>query len=108
MLSPRLPFAINEKGEAIVAPQDASVTFDRSSKLDRSGIERRPLHHQFVKVPFHDKLMMQGAPFDSAPIELGRTIKRYAGILWGDDRFAFLIDREWKTRTEHRYAVSPA
>lgn len=60
-----------------------------------------------ANVPFHDKLMMQAAPFESAPIELGRTAKRFAGILWGDDRFAFLIDREWRTRTEHRYAVPP-
>jgi dipeptidyl aminopeptidase/acylaminoacyl peptidase len=61
-----------------------------------------------ANVPFHDRLMMQAAPFESAPVELGKTAKRYAGILWGDDRFALAIDREWRTRTEHRYAVSPA
>lgn len=61
-----------------------------------------------AKVPFHDRLMMQAAPFDAAPVELLETEKRYGGILWGDDRFALAIDQEWRTRTEHRYAVSPA
>jgi len=60
------------------------------------------------KVPHHDRLMMQPAPFDSAPLELARTERRFGDILWGDDRFAMIVDREWKTRTEGRYAVAPA
>lgn len=61
-----------------------------------------------AKVPFHDRVVMQAAPFDTAPVELAKTVSRYRGTLWGDDGFAMVLDSEWKTRTEHRSAVSPA
>ena len=60
-----------------------------------------------VAVPFHDRLMMQAAPFAAAPAELAKTRNRYAGTEWGDGGFALVVDREWKTRTENRSAVSP-
>ncbi|MEP9403160.1 prolyl oligopeptidase family serine peptidase [Sphingomonas silueang] len=58
-------------------------------------------------VPFHDRLLAQAAPFTAQPVELGRTVKRHAATMWGDDGFALLVDREWKTRTERRYAIAP-
>jgi dipeptidyl aminopeptidase/acylaminoacyl peptidase len=61
-----------------------------------------------VKIAFHDKVMMQAAPFDAAPVELAKTLARYATTLWGDDGFAMVIDREWRSRTEHRQAVAPS
>lgn len=61
-----------------------------------------------AKVAFHDRLWMQAAPFTARPVKLGDLQQRYAGIRWGDDGFAFATDREWKTRTEHRYAVAPS
>ena len=61
-----------------------------------------------VKIAFHDKVMMQAAPFDAAPVELAKTPARYATTLWGDDGFAMVIDREWRSRTEHRQAVAPS
>lgn len=60
-----------------------------------------------AKVPFHDRVLMQPAPFDAKPVELARTTSRFGAILWGDDGFALLLDREWRTRTEHRSAVAP-
>jgi dipeptidyl aminopeptidase/acylaminoacyl peptidase len=61
-----------------------------------------------ANVPFHDRLLLQAAPFGAAPVRLADVQKRYAGTLWADDGFALVFDREWKTRTEHRYAVTPA
>ncbi len=61
-----------------------------------------------AKVAFHDKVMMQAAPFDAAPVELAQTPARYATTMWGDDGFAIVVDREWRSRTEHRLAVAPA
>ena len=61
-----------------------------------------------AKVAFHDKVMMQAAPFDAAPVELAQTPARYATTMWGDDGFAIVVDREWRTRTEHRQAVAPS
>ena len=60
-----------------------------------------------AKVPFHDRLVTQAAPFAATPVELARTTSRYQGTLWGDGGFAMVVDREWKTRTEHRYAIAP-
>jgi len=60
-----------------------------------------------AKVPFHDKVMMQAAPFTTEPVELAQTAARFRGVMWGDDDFAMVRDAEWRTRTEHRYAVSP-
>jgi dipeptidyl aminopeptidase/acylaminoacyl peptidase len=60
-----------------------------------------------AKVPHHDRLLMQPAPFDAPPVELARTERRYARTLWGDDGFAMVIDRQWRSRTEGRYAVAP-
>jgi dipeptidyl aminopeptidase/acylaminoacyl peptidase len=59
-------------------------------------------------VAFHDKVMMQAAPFDTAPVELAQTRARYSTTMWGNDSFAMVIDREWRTRTEHRQAVAPS
>ncbi|MBB3879752.1 alpha/beta hydrolase family protein [Sphingomonas pseudosanguinis] len=61
-----------------------------------------------TKIAFRDKVMMQAAPFDAAPVELARTSARYATTMWGDDGFAMIVDREWRSRTEHRLAVAPA
>ncbi|WP_294292478.1 prolyl oligopeptidase family serine peptidase [uncultured Sphingomonas sp.] len=60
-----------------------------------------------AKVPHHDKVMMLAAPFSAAPVELARTPARFGEIYWGNDGFAMITDREWKTRTEHRMAVAP-
>ncbi|MBN2970989.1 S9 family peptidase [Roseomonas aeriglobus] len=60
-----------------------------------------------AKVPHHDKVMMQAAPFSAEPVELARTAARYGEIYWGNDDFAMITDREWKTRTEHRLGVTP-
>lgn len=61
-----------------------------------------------AKVAFHDKVMMQAAPFDAAPVELAQTPARYATTMWGDEGFAMIVDREWRTRTEHRQAIAPS
>lgn len=60
-----------------------------------------------ANVPFHDRLYMQAAPFSAQPTKLADVQKRYGGTYWGNDGFAMVVDREWKTRTENRYAVAP-
>lgn len=60
------------------------------------------------RVPFHDRLMMQAAPFSDSPEKLADLKQRYYETFWGDDGFAMVLDREWKSRTERRYAISPS
>ncbi|MEN2785003.1 S9 family peptidase [Sphingomonas qilianensis] len=99
---------------------DLPVDFDATVKGPREAMWRSDAPATLVwaealdggnpraKIAFHDKVMMQTAPFDGAPVELAMTPARYATTLWGDDGFAMVIDREWRTRTEHRLAVAPS
>ncbi len=98
---------------------DLPVDFDATVKGPREAVWRADAPATLVwaealdggnpraKIAFHDKVMMQAAPFDAAPIELAVTPARYATTFWGDDGFAMVVDREWRSRTEHRLAVSP-
>ncbi|WP_095992023.1 S9 family peptidase [Cystobacter fuscus] len=61
-----------------------------------------------ANVPFHDRLWMQAAPFDVAPVKLADLQNRFEKILWGRGDHALVIDRKWKTRTERRSAVDPS
>ncbi|MEH3159634.1 MAG: prolyl oligopeptidase family serine peptidase [Sphingomonas taxi] len=98
---------------------DLPVDFDATVKGPRDAVWRSDAPATLVwaealdggnpraKVAFHDKVMMQAAPFEAPATELAQTPARYAATLWGDDGFAMVVDREWRTRTEHRLAVAP-
>lgn len=45
-----------------------------------------------ANVPARDKVMMQAAPFTSAPTEITRTPQRYQGIEWSERRGLGLMD----------------
>lgn len=99
---------------------DLPVDFDATVKGPRDAVWRSDAPATLVwaealddgnpkaKIAFHDKVMMQAAPFTAEPVELAQTPARYATTMWGDDDFAMVVDREWRSRTEHRLAVSPA
>lgn len=99
---------------------DLPVDFDATVKGPREAVWRADAPATLVwaealdggdpkaKVAFHDRVLMQPAPFSAAPVELAQTPARYGGILWGNDDFAMVVDREWRTRTEHRIGVAPA
>ena len=99
---------------------DLPVDFDATVKGPREAVWRSDAPATLVwaealdggnpraKIAFHDKVMMQAAPFAAPPVELAQTPARYAETLWGDDGFAVVVDREWRTRTEHRLAVAPS
>ncbi|KQM62352.1 MULTISPECIES: S9 family peptidase [unclassified Sphingomonas] len=98
---------------------DLPVDFDATVKGPREAVWRSDAPATLVwaealdggdpkaKVAFHDRVMMQPAPFTAAPVELAQTPARFGAVFWGNDDFAMVIDREWRTRTEHRHAVAP-
>jgi dipeptidyl aminopeptidase/acylaminoacyl peptidase len=54
-----------------------------------------------VKVPARDRVMRQSAPFKSAPVELLRTVHRFVGFEWGEQRGMALLheedeDKHWR------------
>ncbi len=54
-----------------------------------------------TQVPQRDKVLMQKAPFDGAPVEIARTQYRYGGLAWGERADTALLeeyddDRQWR------------
>jgi dipeptidyl aminopeptidase/acylaminoacyl peptidase len=53
-----------------------------------------------TEVPNRDKLMLQKAPFETAPVEIGRTEQRYSGQYWSEQpsvalRVEYDNNRHW-------------
>ncbi len=61
-----------------------------------------------VEVPFRDELFQLEAPFTGTPQFLTKTINRYAGVYWGNDKYALLIDQWWNTRNQKIYFFNPS
>lgn len=59
-------------------------------------------------VPFRDKVYQLNAPFTGTPQYMTKTINRYSGIYWGDDKYALLIDQWWNTRNQKTYVFNPS
>ncbi|MEZ7495243.1 prolyl oligopeptidase family serine peptidase [Leeuwenhoekiella aequorea] len=61
-----------------------------------------------VDVPFRDQVYMQKAPFTEDPKKLVKTINRFRGISWGDDKTAIAYDYWWNTRNTKTYVFDPS
>ena len=61
-----------------------------------------------VMVAHRDALFQLNAPFTGTPDPLVKTINRFAGIIWGDDSYAVVIDRWWNTRNTKMYLFNPS
>ncbi len=57
---------------------------------------------------FRDELFQVDAPFAGTPESLMKTINRYAGIIWGNDKYALVYDRWWNTRNSKIYLLNPS
>ena len=90
---------------AVKGPREAGWRSDAPATL--VWVEALDGGNPRAKIPFHDKVMMKAAPFDAPAVELAQTPARYDTILWGNDDFALLMDSQWRSRTEHRLAMSP-
>ena len=55
-----------------------------------------------------DRILMLDAPFTAEPRKLIDVKDRYAGVVWGDDDTALVLDRWFNTRHETRYLVDPS
>ncbi len=55
-----------------------------------------------------DRVFMQAAPFEAAPIRLIDLPERYAGVSWGRDDTAIVYSRWFNTRHETRFLVDPS
>ena len=54
-----------------------------------------------------DAVLMQAAPFTTAPVKLAELGSRYAGITWGRGDLALLNEYWWKTRQTRTWRIEP-
>lgn len=54
-----------------------------------------------------DIVYMQAAPFEGQPTKLATTSLRYGGIVWGDEKRAWLNEQWWANRMEKATIIDP-
>jgi dipeptidyl aminopeptidase/acylaminoacyl peptidase len=60
------------------------------------------------KAEFRDEVFLWNAPFTSDATSLFKTQKRFAGIIWGSDKFAVGFDQWYDTRNLKTYLIDPS
>ncbi len=60
------------------------------------------------KVELRDEVFLWNAPFTSDAISLFKTQQRFAGIIWGNDKFAVGYDQWYDTRNMKTYLIDPS
>ncbi|MEN6322024.1 MAG: prolyl oligopeptidase family serine peptidase [Proteiniphilum sp.] len=61
-----------------------------------------------VDVPYRDELFQLDAPFTGKTLSLMKMSNRFAGIRWGNDRYAVVNDMWWNTRNTRMYLFDPS
>lgn len=61
-----------------------------------------------VKVDYRDAIYELEAPFTGEKRLLLKTINRYSGIMWGDDKLAIASDYWWNSRNTKSYVFNPS
>ncbi len=59
------------------------------------------------KVQFRDEVFELSAPFNESPKSILKTINRYSGILWANNKIAIAYDYWWNTRNTKVYVFNP-
>lgn len=60
------------------------------------------------KVEYRDEVFLLEAPFTGAPKSILKTINRFGGVEWGNDKVAITGDYWWNTRNTKTYIFNPS
>jgi len=60
------------------------------------------------KVEMRDEVFLWNAPFNAEATSLFKTQQRFAGIIWGNDKFAIGYDQWYDTRKMKTYLIDPS
>ncbi|MFN3755617.1 MAG: prolyl oligopeptidase family serine peptidase [Flavobacterium sp.] len=63
---------------------------------------------QSVEVSHRDELYLWEAPFKNNPSSFFKTQQRFAGVQWGSNEFALVMDMWYDTRNTKTYVVNPS
>ncbi|UGU15017.1 prolyl oligopeptidase family serine peptidase [Sinomicrobium kalidii] len=94
-------FMATKKGKRKISwRSDQPATLVWAEALDGGDPEK--------EVQFRDEIFSLDAPFDGKPVSLAKTINRFSGITWGNDRIAILRDGWWNNRNTKTYIFNPS
>jgi dipeptidyl aminopeptidase/acylaminoacyl peptidase len=99
---------IMSKGFSSVRKGKRSMGWRSDKPATLSFVEALDEGDQANKVDFRDEVFLWDAPFTSNPTSLVKTQQRYAGMIWGNDNTAIVMDQWYDTRNMKTYLINPA
>jgi dipeptidyl aminopeptidase/acylaminoacyl peptidase len=60
------------------------------------------------EVEFRDEVFTLEAPYNGTPVSIFKSINRFRGIQWGNDKIAVAMDYWWNTRNTKTYLFNPS
>ncbi|HBI02105.1 MAG TPA: prolyl oligopeptidase family serine peptidase [Flavobacterium sp.] len=99
---------IMPKGFSSVRKGKRSMGWRSDKPSTLSFVEALDEGDQANKVDFRDEVFLWDAPFTANPTSLVKTQQRYAGITWGNDNTAIVMDQWYDTRNMKTYIINPS
>jgi len=92
--------AVRKGKRSLAWRSDKPATLYWAEALDQGDPE--------IEVEYRDEVFEIDAPFNGTPKSLTKTITRYAGLTWGNDKTAICIDYWWNTRMVRTTLINPS
>jgi dipeptidyl aminopeptidase/acylaminoacyl peptidase len=92
--------AVRKGKRSLAWRSDKPATLFWAEALDEGNPE--------IEAEYRDEVFEIDAPFNGTPISLTKTITRYAGVTWGNDKTAICIDYWWNTRMVRTTLINPS
>ncbi|WP_026711422.1 alpha/beta hydrolase family protein [Flavobacterium filum] len=99
---------IMPKGFSSVRKGKRSMSWRTDKPATLSFVEALDEGNQANKVDFRDEVFLWEAPFTSNPTSFVKTQQRYAGIMWGNENVAIVMDQWYDTRNMKTYLINPS
>ncbi len=96
------------KGFSSVRKGKRSMGWRADKPATLSFVEALDEGDQANKVDFRDEVFLWDAPFSNNPTSMVKTQQRYAGITWGNDNTAIVMDQWYDTRNMKTYLINPS
>lgn len=99
---------IMPKGFSSVRKGKRSIGWRNDKPATLYFVEALDEGNQANKADFRDEVFLWDAPFKSNPISLVKTQQRFAGITWGNESVAIVMDQWYDTRNMKTYLINPS
>ena len=84
-----------------------SITWRNDADATLMWVEAQDGGNPRTDVAIRDHVMLQSYPFTDEPVLLAQLGTRYAGVMWGHDDLALIVERWFSTRNEKIWHVKP-